>query len=54
MDRSEHVSLNELFERMSREELESYAKAGTLPDWFTQTVGVTPLHSQEGANDREI
>src|SRR6266446_4822917 len=32
--RSETVDLNQLFERMSREELDHYAKDGTLPDWF--------------------
>jgi hypothetical protein len=26
---------------MSRDELEAYAKEGTLPDWFAQTVGAT-------------
>ncbi len=51
VDRTEQVSLNELFERMSREELETYAREGTLPDWFARTVGATPLHSQEGEND---
>jgi hypothetical protein len=47
VDRSEHVNLNELFDRMSRDELEAYAKDATLPDWFTQTVVVTPASSQE-------
>jgi hypothetical protein len=51
VDRSEHVNLNELFERMSKEELEHYAREGVLPGWFTQEAGATPLHSQEGAND---
>lgn len=41
VERSEHVNLNELFERMSREELETYARDGKLPDWFSQTVGAT-------------
>ena len=41
VDRSEHVNLNELFERMSQEELEAYARDGTLPAWFTATVGAT-------------
>jgi hypothetical protein len=41
VDRSEHVNLNELFERMSQEELEAYARDGTLPAWFTNTVGAT-------------
>ena len=47
VDRSEHVNLNELFERMSYEELDAYAKEGTLPRWFTQTVAVTPENSLE-------
>ena len=34
IDRSETVSLNELFNRMTREELEAYANDGTLPGWF--------------------
>jgi hypothetical protein len=48
IDRSEHVSLNDLFERMSREELEAYATDGILPAWFTQTTGATTLNSVEG------
>lgn len=51
IDRSEHVNLNELFDRMSREELEAYAKDGNLPDWFTQAVGVAATRSQDGEND---
>jgi hypothetical protein len=35
VDRSETVNLNELFDRMTREELEVYAQDGTLPGWFT-------------------
>lgn len=51
IDRSEHVNLNELFERMTREELETYAKEGTLPDWFSRAVSATPLGSREAAID---
>jgi hypothetical protein len=51
IDRSEHVNLNELFERMTGEELEAYAREGVLPAWFSQTVGATPHHSQEAEND---
>ena len=47
IDRSEHVNLNELFERMTVEELESYAKDGTLPDWFTDLVGATEVGSHD-------
>jgi hypothetical protein len=42
VDRSEHVNLNELFDRMTAEELEAYARDGVLPAWFSQTVTATP------------
>jgi hypothetical protein len=51
IDRSEHVNLNELFERMTNDELEAYAKDKSLPGWFTQAVGVTQAYSQDGEND---
>jgi hypothetical protein len=50
VERNEYVNLNELFERMSREELEAYARDGNLPDWFTQTVGATSFDGQEAVN----
>src|SRR6476646_5848733 len=31
IDRSEHIDLNALFERMTQQELEAYAQDGTLP-----------------------
>jgi len=51
VERSEQVSLNELFERMSREELEAYASDGTLPDWFSRTTGATGLHGPDSGED---
>jgi hypothetical protein len=36
IDRTEHVSLNDLFDRMSTPELEEYAHSGRLPIWFTE------------------
>jgi hypothetical protein len=47
VDKIEQVNLNELFERMTAEELEQYAKTGDLPDWFRQTVGATGSNSLE-------
>jgi hypothetical protein len=47
VDRTEQINLNELFQRMSTEELEAYARDGTLPEWFTSVVGATPSDSQE-------
>ena len=40
VERSETVNLNELFDRMTRDELEKYAQDGTLPKWF-------PVKSQQ-------
>lgn len=34
VERSEIVDLNQPFERMTRDELDMYARDGTLPDWF--------------------
>jgi hypothetical protein len=53
IDRSEQVTLNDLFARMSTRELESYATSGTLPAWFRATVAATPLGSQELLTDGE-
>ena len=36
IERSKHVNLNELFKRMTPEELEAYAENGSLPGWFTE------------------
>jgi hypothetical protein len=54
IERTEQVNVNELFDRMSREELERYAADGTLPAWFEQAIGSTkrsgatpPEHSGE-------
>jgi hypothetical protein len=50
IERTEHLDLNELFERMSQQELEIYAREGVLPEWFTRAVGVTQDYSGEGEN----
>jgi len=47
IDRTETVSMNELFDRMSSQELEQYAQIGALPGWFRATVGATAGDSQE-------
>jgi len=52
VDRTEQVNLNDLndrFTRMSAQELETYAREGTLPDWFRSIVGAIPT----GARDEE-
>lgn len=39
IDRTDQVSLNDLFYRMSTEELEAYAQSGELPEWFRSNSG---------------
>ncbi len=51
VDRSETVNLHELFGRMSEDELETYARDGKLPGWFSQSVGATGEDSQESLSD---
>jgi len=48
VERSEHVDLNQLFDRMTVAELEQYARDGKLPTWFT---GVT--EAATGGNGQE-
>ena|SRR2546423_14245818 len=48
IERSETVNLNSLFARMSAEELDRYAKDGTLPDWFEDVVA-TDAHGPRGS-----
>jgi len=50
IDRTETVSLNDLFDRMSTQELEAYAQTGALPGWFKGTVGATVEDSQQRVN----
>jgi hypothetical protein len=51
VERSEHVNMNELFDRMTKAELEAYAEKSQLPAWFTETVGGIPPRSQEAEKD---
>ena len=52
VERTETVSLNALFNRMTAEELETYARDGKLPEWFEGTVGATEPNSPGGENER--
>jgi hypothetical protein len=46
IDRTEMVSINDLFARMSAAELETYASAGVLPTWFNAVQPVTADQSR--------
>ena len=49
VERSEHVDLNQLFGRMTADELEEYAREGNLPGWFSSiTEGATTSSSPKG------
>jgi hypothetical protein len=48
VDRVERIDLNALFDKMDVEELEAYAKDGTLPAWFTDVVPATLVNGQNG------
>jgi hypothetical protein len=47
IDRSEQVNLNDLFERMTNEELEAYAQDGTLPHWFESASGTATVERSQ-------
>jgi hypothetical protein len=52
VERSEHINLNELFDRMTRDEMETYAREGVLPAWFEHTLGATRPDSRGSPNDQ--
>ena len=51
VERSEIVNLNQMFERMTIEELEAYARSGTLPEWFEKNVSATSIDSPGAENE---
>jgi hypothetical protein len=50
IDRTEMISMNDLFSRMTASELETYASTGTLPEWFSANLPA-PNKSQSGAEE---
>jgi hypothetical protein len=57
VERTETVNLNALFDRMTADELEKYARDGILPDWFTSAAEAQPMSAtateSEGIKDDE-
>ena len=51
IDRVQGVNMTELFGRMTRQELETYARDGKLPDWFEAAKTATGTEGQEGNQD---
>jgi hypothetical protein len=50
VDRTEHVDLNALFDRMTKKELEIYAQSGKLPGWFSEAVGAAVEESESAVS----
>ena len=50
IDRTETVSLNDLFDRMTSQELEAYAQTGAQPGWFRTALCATAGDSRENAS----
>jgi hypothetical protein len=50
IERSETVSLNQLFDRMSTDEMEAYAQSGVLPGWFRTAT----RRNRFGSNARRL
>jgi len=48
VDHVQGTNMNALFDRMTREELDAYARDGSLPDCFAKVVGTTANDSPEG------
>lgn len=51
VERTEQVNLNELFERMTVQELDIYAREGTLPKWFEATASPQRGPTVEESNE---
>jgi hypothetical protein len=43
--------MNELFEKMTTQELDAYARDGSLPEWFTSALGATAGYGPEGGSE---
>lgn len=52
VDRTETVNLTEMFQRMSPDELDTYAKTGLVPEWFKAATGATPTDSPRASDER--
>jgi hypothetical protein len=52
IDRRETVDLNDLFLRMTEDEMRRYATNGDLPNWFNSFAGATAQDSPRGDDER--
>jgi hypothetical protein len=49
-EQAQDAGPKKLFERMSKEEREAFARDGTVPNWFS---GATPSDGQEGEKESQ-
>jgi hypothetical protein len=49
IERTQTVSVNDLFDRMTTAELETYAVSGVTPSWFRAALGATGTDSLENS-----
>jgi hypothetical protein len=52
IDRRETIDLNDLFARMTEDEMRRYASSGELPGWFSSVVGATTGDSEWDSDER--
>jgi hypothetical protein len=52
VERTETVNVNALFDRMTAEELDTYAREGKSPEWFGEITGATKRDGPGGENER--
>jgi hypothetical protein len=52
VERTETVNLAEMFQRMTPDELDNYAKTGVTPEWFKAAAGATPADSPRSSDER--
>jgi hypothetical protein len=52
VERTETVNLAEMFQRMSPDELDAYAKTGLVPEWFKAAAGATATDSPRASGER--
>lgn len=45
IDHVQGTNMNELFDRMTKDELDAYARDGSLPEWFANVAGATAADS---------
>jgi hypothetical protein len=51
VERREQVGIHDLFAEMTNDELDAYAKDGTLPSWFTRLTGAKGPQSWGGTEN---